>query len=112
MRGMKSLLLCAVVLVGGCKDAHQLHQPGPIIALYQKDGGPAYQTSSTTYDRVAVEKFFETHPDVIDSFINHGVCSQISEQTSDEATQNGMICSSATSASMKRSLQRNIDANK
>lgn len=112
MRNMKPFVLCALVLVGGCKDAHQLHQPGPVIALYQKVGGPAYQTSPGSYNTAVVDKFFESRPDVLDSFVNHGVCSQVTDPASDEATQNSMICQSATSASMTRNMKKYQDAYK
>ena len=113
MRTVKLLVCSALILVGGCKDAHLAHQPGPIIALYLKDGGPAYESSPGTYNRAVVDKFFESRPDVIDSFVNNGVCNNsVTDTASDEATQNSMICQIATSASMKRSLQKDIDANR
>ena len=112
MRSIKPLVLCSLIAVGGCKDAHLSHQPGPVIALYQKDGGPAYQANGGSYNTAVVDKFFESHPDVIDSFVDHGVCSQVTDPTSDEATQNSMICQSATSASMTRNMKKFQDANK
>ena len=112
MTNLKPLLLCVLVLVSGCNSAHQLHQPGPIISLYQKDGGPTYQTGPGTYSPLIVENFFKSHPAFIDSFVNHGVCSQVTDPASDEATQNRVICQGATTVSMDRSFQRAIDANK
>lgn len=112
MRIMKSLVLSAFIVVGGCKNAPQLRQPGAVISLYQKDGGPAYETSPGTYNSALVDKFFESRPDILDAFVNHGVCSQVTDTASDEATQNNMICQSATSASMTRTMKKYQDANK
>ena len=93
------------MLVSGCKEA--THQPGPVIALYQKDGGPDYHRGNGVYDAAIVDKFFLSRPELHDSFAGKGgVCSQVSD-TPDEAKQNSMICQSVISANMKRMMMQN-----
>lgn len=80
----------------GCKNAHP---PGPVLALYAKDGGPSFQKGPGTYDPLVVDSFFKSHPDVLPSFVDHGVCSLKTDPMSDEATANGIVCRSAANAS-------------
>ena len=103
MRKYGLFLLGGLVLVSGCKEA--AHQPGPVIALYQKDGGPNYTKADGVYDAAVVHKFFESRPELHDQFAGKGgVCSQVTE-SSEEAKQNSMICQSAIAADWKRSMQ-------
>jgi len=101
-RGLVSLIV--VVLMGGCKEA--AHQPGPVIALYQKDGGPDYTKSEGVYDAAVVHRFFESRPELTNKFVGKGgVCSMSTEPASPEAKQNGMICQGAIAADWKHSMK-------
>ena len=103
MRLVAAFCITTLLLMSGCKAAHQ---PGPLISLYQKNGGPSYETSPGVYDRAVVDKFFRSHAGVIDSFVKNGVCNQTSDPRSDEAAQNSLICQSATAASMENSFRK------
>jgi len=104
MRKYGFVLLGGLLLVGGCKEA--AHHPGPVIALYQKDGGPDYTKSEGVYDAAVVHKFFESRPELAEQFVGKGgVCSLSTEPGSPEAKQNGMICQSAIAADWKHSMK-------
>ena len=99
------LVLLGGLVLGGCREAAQ--QPGPVIALYQKNGGPDYKRGEGAYDAAVVHKFFESRPELHDPFVGKsGVCSQV-RPDSPEASQNNMICQSAIAADWKRSTQSN-----
>ena len=105
MRKNAFVLFGILFLVGGCKEAAR--QPGPVIALYQKDGGPDYHKAEGAYDAAVVDKFFLSRPELHDSFVGKGgVCSQLND-VADEAKQNSMICQSVISANMKRTMMQN-----
>ncbi len=104
MRKSGLLLLGGLLLVSGCKEA--AHQSGPVIALYQKSGGPDYTKSEGVYDAAVIHKFFESRPDLTDQFVGKGgVCSLATESGSPEAKQNSIICQSAIAADFKRSMK-------
>lgn len=92
-------LLCLLI---GCKSAPP---PGPILALYQKNGGPAFEKARGTYDPLVVDAFFRAHPNLLPSFIDHGVCSLRTDPLSPEAMPNGVICQSAMTVSMGISMK-------
>lgn len=99
----------ALGVVEGCKSAHP---PGPVVALYMKDGGPSFEKSPGAYDPLTVSRFFEAHPDVLPSFVDHGVCSLKIDPKSDEATANSVICQSAASVSFGKSLKKYEESNR
>ncbi len=93
----------------GCKN---VHPPGPVLALYAKDGGPAFQKSPGTYDPLIVDDFFRSHPDVLPSFVDRGVCSLKTDPMSDEATVNGIICQSAANVSFGIGMKKFQEENR
>ncbi len=99
----------AVLSSGGC---HTSHPHGPVMSLYLKDGGPPFEKSPGVYDPLLVDGFFESHPAILPSFIDHGVCSLKTDPASNEATANGIICQEAVSASMAIGMKRLQESNK
>ena len=93
----------------GCKTAHPL---GPVLTLYAKDGGPAFEKAPGTYDPLVVDRFFEAHPAVLPSFVDHGVCSLKTDPKSEEATANGIICQSAVSVSFGIGMRKFSESNR
>lgn len=49
------MLVTVVFTFAGCKA---LRPPGPVIALYEKDGGPSSRKAPGIYDPLVVSKFF------------------------------------------------------
>ena len=94
---------------GGCKAANS---PGPALALYAKDGGPAFQKSPGVYDPLVVGAFFRSHPGVLPSFVDHGVCSLKTDPASPEAMPNGVICQEAMVVSMEISMKKYTESNR
>lgn len=68
---------------GGC---HTSHPQGPVMDLYTRDGGPPFERSPGVYDPLVVDAFFKSHPAVLPSFVDHGVCSLKTDPASNEAT--------------------------
>lgn len=92
----------------GCRAPHP---PGPVMELYMKDGGPPFERSPGVYDPLLVQGFFKSHPAVLPSFIDHGVCSLKTDPASSEAMANGVICQSAVSASMAIGMKKFQESN-
>ena len=90
----------AIFTIGGLAGCRTAQPHGPVIDLYTKDGGPPFERSPGVYDPLLVDGFFKSHPAVLPSFIDHGVCSLRTDPASSEAMANGIICQSAASASM------------
>lgn len=106
-----AVTFCAVTLLtlAGCRSAPPL---GPILTLYQKDGGPAFEKVPGTYDPLVVGAFFRSHPGVLPSFIDHGVCSLKTDPASPEAMPNGVICQEAMVVSMEISMKKLTESNR
>lgn len=93
---------------GGC---HTSHPHGPVMDLYIKDGGPPFEKSPAVYDPLVVDGFFKSHPAVLPSFVDHGVCSLKTDPASNEATANGIICQSAASESFGIGMKKFQESN-
>ena len=93
----------------GCKTTPPL---GPVLTLYAKDGGPAFEKDPGTYDPLVVDRFFEAHPAVLPSFVDHGVCSLKTDPMSEEATANSIICQSAASVSFGIGMKKFSESNR
>ena len=100
----------AVLTVGG--GCHASHPHGPVIDLYMKDGGPPFEKSPGVYDPLLVDGFFKSHPAVLPSFVDHGVCSLKTDPASVEATANGIICQSAASVSFGIGIKKFQESNR
>lgn len=98
----------ALLSSGGC---HTSHPHGPVMDLYVKDGGPPFEKSPGVYDPLLVDGFFKSHPAILPSFIDHGVCSLKTDPASDEAMANGIICQGAVSASMAIGMKKFQESN-
>lgn len=83
-----------------------------MLALYAKDGGPSFQKGPGVYDPLVVDGFFKAHPDVLPSFVDHGVYSLKTYPGSDEATANGIICQSAANISFGIGMKKFQDSNR
>lgn len=98
----------ACLYASGC---HSSRVHGPVMDLYLKAGGPAFEKSPGVYDPQVVNAFFLSHTNVLPRFIDHGVCSLKTEPSSEEATVNGIICQSAASVSWKKGMEEFQKAN-
>ena len=103
------LWIVTLGVLAGCKS---VPPPGPVLALYQKDGGPVFQKSPDVYDPLVVNAFFKSHPEVLPSFIDHGVCSLRTDPASPEAMPNGVICQEAMVVSMGISMKKYTESNR
>ena len=67
------MLVVAADVLSGCRGTYP---PGPVLALYAKDGGPAFQKGPGVCDPLAVGGFFKAHPEVLPSFVDHALAAQ------------------------------------
>ena len=98
--------------LGGIEGCKATHPSGPVLALYTRDGGPAFQKGPGVYDPLVVGAFFKAHPEVLPSFGDHGVCSLRTDPASPEATPSGVICQEAMVVSMEISMKKYIESNR
>lgn len=106
---LAAFVIVLIALLASCKSTPP---PSPILALYQKDGGPLFEKAPGTYDPLVVGAFFRSHPGVLPSFIDHGVCSLKMDPASPEAMPNGVICQEAMVVSMEISMNKYTDSNR
>ena len=59
-----------------------------------------------------MDGFFKSHPDVLPSLVDHGVCSLKTDPMSDEAIANGIICQSAANVSFGIGIIKFQDENR
>lgn len=112
LRRVQILTIGIVGALGILEGCRSVHSPGPVIALYAKDGGPSFEKSPGTFDPATVREFFEAHPAVLPSFIDHGVCSLKIDPKSDEAMASGVICQSAAAVSFGKGLKDFEESNR
>ena len=110
--GKRKLAMMLVVAAGVLSGCRGTYPPGPVLTLYAKDGGPAFQKGPGVYDPLVVGGFFKAHPEVLPSFVDHGVCSLRTDPASPEAMPNGVICQEAMVVSMEISMKKDIESNR
>ena len=107
----KGLVFGSLAGLGGIEACKASHPSGPVLDLYTKDGGPAFKKGPGVYDPLVVGGFFKAHPEILPSFVDHGVCSLRIDPASPEAMPNGVVCQEAMVVSMEISMKKDIESN-